>query len=138
MVHFLRVQEEAKTNWMKGKPPVPLWLAGVYCVTSIGPLWHTARGLVRDRDVRWLWHALASLGSVLGNVWGVWTYKRRGKDRTLIAELKVKQNLGKYMSGHFRKQMKGLIWFVVAFGIFLFIVLILIALHFSELVEKSN
>ena len=29
-VHFLRVQEEAKTNWMKEKPPVPLWLAGIY------------------------------------------------------------------------------------------------------------
>jgi hypothetical protein len=26
-VHFLRVQENAKTNWMKEKPPVPLWLA---------------------------------------------------------------------------------------------------------------
>ena len=26
-VHFLQVQEEAKTNWMKEKPPVPLWLA---------------------------------------------------------------------------------------------------------------
>jgi hypothetical protein len=42
------------------------------------------------------------------------------------------------MSGPFRKQMKGLIWFAVAFGIFFFIVLILIALHFSKLVEKSN
>jgi len=92
-VHFLRVQEEAKTNWMKEKPPVPLWLAAVYCVTFIGPLWHTLRGLVRDRDWRWLWHTPACLASVLGDVWGVFTYKRRGKDKTLIAELQVKQNL---------------------------------------------
>jgi len=97
-VHFLRVQEEAKTNWMKEKPPVPLWLAGVYCITFIGPFWHTLRGLIRDHDGCWLWHVPASLGSVLGNAWGVWTYKRRNKDKggtgkSLIAELQVKQNL---------------------------------------------
>jgi hypothetical protein len=51
------------------------------------------RGLVRDGDPRWLWHVPASLGSVLGDAWGVWTYKRRGKDKKLIAELKVKQTL---------------------------------------------
>jgi glycosyltransferase involved in cell wall biosynthesis len=92
-VHFLRVQEEAKTNWMKEKPPVPLWLAAVYCVTFIGPLWHTLRGLIRDRDWRWLWHTPASIASVLGNAWGVRTYKRRGKEKKLVAELKVKQTL---------------------------------------------
>ena len=78
---------------MKEKPPVPLWLAGVYCVTFVGPLWHTLRGLIRDRDARWLWHLPACLGSVLGNAWGVWTYKRRGRDKKLIAELQVKQKL---------------------------------------------
>ncbi|HUA38932.1 MAG TPA: glycosyltransferase [Candidatus Sulfopaludibacter sp.] len=92
-VHFLRVQEEAKTNWMKEKPPVPLWLAAVYCVTLAGPCWHTGQGLIRDRDWRWLWHPPACLASVFGDAWGVWTYKRRGKDKTLIAELQVKQNL---------------------------------------------
>jgi glycosyltransferase involved in cell wall biosynthesis len=92
-VHFLRVQEEAKTNWMKEKPLVPLWLAGVYCVTLFGPLWHTVRGLVRDGDPCWLWHTPASVGSFWGDAWGWWTYKRRGKDKALIAELKVKQML---------------------------------------------
>ena len=100
-VHFLRVQEEARTNWMNEKPAVPLWLAGVYCVTIIGPLCHSGRGLIRDRDIRWLWHLPASLGSVLGDAWGVWTYKRHGRDKggkgsngkSLIAELQVKQNL---------------------------------------------
>jgi glycosyltransferase involved in cell wall biosynthesis len=92
-VHFLRVQEEARTNWMKEKPSVPLWLAAIYCVTFAGPLWHTLRGLLRDRDVRWLWHTPASLACVPGNAWGVLTYRRRGKDKKLIAELQVKQNL---------------------------------------------
>ena len=94
-VHFLRVQEEMPVNWMKEKPPVPLWLAAVYCVTFIGPLWHTVRGIIRDRDVHWLWHLPACPGSVLGNAWGVLTYKRRGKDKKLIAELQVKQELKK-------------------------------------------
>jgi glycosyltransferase involved in cell wall biosynthesis len=92
-VHFLRVQRESKTNWMKEKPPVPLWLAAVYCVTFIGPLWHTLRGLIRDRDFRWLWHVPASVGSVLGNAWGVLTFKRRGGDKKLIADLQTKQTL---------------------------------------------
>jgi hypothetical protein len=94
-VHFLRVQEEMPVNWMKEKPPVPLWLAAVYCVTFFGPLWHTLRGIVRDGDARWLWHLFASPASVLGNAWGVLTYKQRGKDKKLIAELQVKQELKK-------------------------------------------
>jgi glycosyltransferase involved in cell wall biosynthesis len=94
-VHFLRVQEEMPVNWMKEKPLVPLWLAAVYCVTFFGPAYHTLRGIFRDRDLRWFWHLLASPASVLGNAWGVWTYKRRGKDRKLIAELQVKQTLKK-------------------------------------------
>jgi len=99
-VHFLCVQEEMPVNWMKEKPPVPLWLAAVYCVTLLGPLWHASRGIIRDGDVRWLWHVLASPASVLGNAWGVLTYKQRRNDRgkgpdekSLIAELQVKQEL---------------------------------------------
>jgi glycosyltransferase involved in cell wall biosynthesis len=92
-VHFLRVQEEMPVNWMKEKPPMPLWLAGVYCVTFVGPLWHTLRGLIRDGDRRWLWHVPASLASVLGNAWGVLTHRRNGRDRNLIARLQPKQDL---------------------------------------------
>jgi glycosyltransferase involved in cell wall biosynthesis len=94
-VHFLRVQEEAKTNWMKESPPVPLWLATLYCVTFVGPLFHVLRGIFRNGDFRWLWHLPASPASVLGNAWGVWTYRQRGKDKKLIAELQVKQALKK-------------------------------------------
>ncbi len=97
-VHFLQVQKEMPVNWMKEKPPVPLWLAGLYCVSVAGPLWHTVRGLVRDRDPRWLWHVPTCLASVAGNAWGVLTYWRRrndpsNRDKSLIAELQVKQDL---------------------------------------------
>jgi glycosyltransferase involved in cell wall biosynthesis len=94
-VHFLRVQEEMPVNWMKEKPPVPLWLAAVYCVTFFGPAFHTLRGIFRDGDARWLWHLLACPAAVLGSAWGVWTYKRRGGDKKLIAELQVKDGLKK-------------------------------------------
>ena len=92
-VHFLRVQEEMPVNWMKEKPPVPLWLAGVYCVTFFGPLWHTLRGLIRDGDPCWLWHLLASPGSALGNGWGVWTYHSRRGEKNLVSKLKPEQGL---------------------------------------------
>jgi glycosyltransferase involved in cell wall biosynthesis len=94
-VHFLRVQEEMPVNWMKEKPPLPIWLAAIYCVTFVGPIYHTLRGIIRDSDARWLWHLPACLGSVLGNAWGIWTYQIRGKNKSLIAELQVKQELKK-------------------------------------------
>ncbi|HEY4415305.1 MAG TPA: glycosyltransferase family 2 protein [Verrucomicrobiae bacterium] len=93
VVHFLRVQQEAPENWIKERPLIPLWLAIVYCLTFFGPAFHTLRGIIRDGDWRWLWHWPACLGSVLGNTWGVWTYKQRGQDKKLIAELQVKQHL---------------------------------------------
>jgi glycosyltransferase involved in cell wall biosynthesis len=92
-VHFLRVQEEMKTNWMREKPPVPIWLAAIYCVTFVGPIYHTLRGIVRDQNWRWLWHLPTCLGSVLGNTWGVWTYKTNKKNQRLVADLLVKQRL---------------------------------------------
>ncbi len=95
VVHFLRVQQEMPVNWMKEKPPVPLWLAAVYCVTFFGPAWHTLRGIFRDGDLRWLWHLVACPASALGNAWGIWTYKRRGHDKKIIADLQVKQELRK-------------------------------------------
>lgn len=94
-VHFLRVQEEMPVNWMKEKPPVPTWLAGFYCVTVFGPLYHIVRGLLRDGDPAWLWHLPASFGSFFGAAWGVWTYKTNKGNRKLIADLQVKQTLKK-------------------------------------------
>ena len=92
-VHFLNVQQDTQTNWMREKPPVPAWLAAAYCVSVVGPAWHTLRGIVRDGDLRWLWHVPASWASVLGVAWGVWTHKRRKGEKKLIADLQVKQTL---------------------------------------------
>lgn len=93
-VHFLRVQQEMPVNWMKEKPPVPSWLAALYCV-SPGPLYHTLLGLVRDRDLRWLWHWPTSLASLAGVLWGMWTFRMNKGNRKLIADLQVKQTLKK-------------------------------------------
>jgi glycosyltransferase involved in cell wall biosynthesis len=92
-VHFLRVQEEVKTNWMKERPRIPLWLAAIYCVTLAGPVYHALRGMIRDGDWRWLWHVPACPASVLGNAWGVWTYKTHKHDKKLVARLKQEQVL---------------------------------------------
>jgi glycosyltransferase involved in cell wall biosynthesis len=92
-VHFLRVQEEMPVNWMKEKPPVPTWAAALYCVTGLGPLYHTLRGWCRDQDPRWLWHIPTSFCSLLGVFWGMWTYRRHRGNRKLVAELQVKQTL---------------------------------------------
>ncbi len=97
-VHFLQVREEMPVSWMKEKPSVPLWLAAVYCVTVCGPLWHALRGIFRDGDARWLWHLLASPASVVGNAWGMMTYRRNRHDKgtgdeSLVAKLQVKQEL---------------------------------------------
>jgi glycosyltransferase involved in cell wall biosynthesis len=92
-VHFLNVRRETSVSWMKEKPPVPGWLACLYCVSFLGPLYHTLLGLVRDRDARWLWHLPASLASVLGLAWGVITHKLRAGDKRLIAELQPRQTL---------------------------------------------
>jgi len=55
-VHFLQVQEEMPVNWMKEKPPVPIWLAALVlryvCRTDLS---HVI-GVARDKDARWLWH----------------------------------------------------------------------------------
>lgn len=95
IAHYFRVRDQTPVNWINEKPPVPIWLAGLYCVTFIGPLWHVVRGLARDRDLAWLWHIPASLGSFLGTAWGWWTYKTRKGDRRLVAHLQVEQKLRK-------------------------------------------
>ncbi|MCX7722852.1 MAG: hypothetical protein N2379_07330, partial [Verrucomicrobiae bacterium] len=89
-VHFLRVQEEMPLNWMKEKPAVPLWLAALYCVSVIGPLWHALRGWLQRKDPRWWCHVLACPATVLGNAWGIWTYCSYRARKKLVAELQSK------------------------------------------------
>jgi len=92
-VHFLRVQEEMPVNWMKEKPPVPAGVAALYCATLLGPAYHALRGLLRDGDPRWLWHLPASIASLLGVLWGMWTFKTNRRNKKLVADLQVKQTL---------------------------------------------
>jgi glycosyltransferase involved in cell wall biosynthesis len=95
IAHFFRVRDQTPVNWMKEKPPVPIWLAGIYCLTFAGPIWHAIRGLLRDHDSAWLWHVPASFGSFWGTAWGWWTYKTRKNDPKLVANLQVEQKLRK-------------------------------------------
>jgi glycosyltransferase involved in cell wall biosynthesis len=92
MVHFMNVRSETDVSWMNKKPPVPGWLACFYCVSFVGPIYHTLLGIARDHDARWLWHLPASLGSILGTTWGWLTHRTRAKDKS-IADLQVKQTL---------------------------------------------
>jgi hypothetical protein len=92
MVHFMNVRGDTEVSWLKQKPPVPGWLACFYCVSFVGPIYHTLLGLARDRDARWLWHLPASVGSILGTAWGWFTHRARTKDQG-IADLLVKQTL---------------------------------------------
>jgi glycosyltransferase involved in cell wall biosynthesis len=93
IAHYFRVRDLSPVNWTNEKPPVPLWLAGLYCITFVGPLWHALRGLCHDRDAAWLWHVPASFGSFIGTAWGWWTYKTRKSDPKLVANLQVEQTL---------------------------------------------
>lgn len=92
MVHFLNVRGDTDVSWLKQKPPVPGWLAALYCASIVGPAYHTVVGLARDRDVRWLWHVPTSVGSVLGTAWGWFTHRSRASGKS-IADLQVKQGL---------------------------------------------
>lgn len=93
MVHFLNVRSEVPITWMSQKPAMPGWLACLYCVSFLGPLYHTLQGLLRTGDPRWLWHLPACLGSVLGAAWGYQTQRCHPKDKKLIARLQPKQHL---------------------------------------------
>jgi glycosyltransferase involved in cell wall biosynthesis len=96
-VHFLNVRREFGNMWLEQKPPVPGWLACVYCVSILGPAWHVASGWLRSGDPRWLWHFPASLASVTGAVWGFLTHRLRSRDEKLVAKLQPRQRL-KYRS----------------------------------------
>jgi glycosyltransferase involved in cell wall biosynthesis len=113
-VHFLRVQEEMPVNWMKEKPPVPAWAAALYCATILGPAYHALLGLLRDGDPRWLWHLPASIASLLGVAWGIWTFKTNKRNKKLVADLQVKQTLRSHERPLFRW---GAVLFAAVFAV---------------------
>jgi glycosyltransferase involved in cell wall biosynthesis len=93
VVHYFNVREETNVSWIKQKSAVPAWVAALYCgFFFVGPVYHMALGVIRDRDWRWLWHPAASLGSLLGTLWGWQTQRARGKERN-IHDLQVDQAL---------------------------------------------
>jgi glycosyltransferase involved in cell wall biosynthesis len=91
--HFLDMQREYGFSWTERKPRIPGWLACIACATLIVPLIQMIVGLVRTRDVRWLWHVPASFLSALGVLTGWWIYKRHGGDKKLIHSLQPRQTL---------------------------------------------
>ena len=93
MVHYFNVREKSTISWAAQKPAVPAWLAALYCVTLIGPLFHTLRGMARDGDWRWLWHTPASVASLLGILWGWQTQRANRHNAKLIADLQPQQGL---------------------------------------------
>ncbi len=92
-VHFLNMYRKFQFSWAKQKPPVPGWLACLYCGTFIGPMYHTILGLLKSGDIRWLWHPLASFVSVWGVIWGVQTHYFHSKEKDLIQKLQPQQTL---------------------------------------------
>jgi len=95
VVHYLRVRQESKLSWTRAESPVPPWLAGLYCLSVVGPAWHTLRGLLQPRDPRWLWHIPACVGSCLGTAWGYYTHWRHPDEKRIVANLQPRQTLKK-------------------------------------------
>jgi glycosyltransferase involved in cell wall biosynthesis len=91
--HFLDMKKEYGFSWTERKPRLPAWAACAWCASFVLPSLQAISGLVRTRDVRWLWHPWASLASVCGVASGWWIYKRRGNDRKLIHSLQPRQTL---------------------------------------------
>ncbi len=89
--HFLSLRSNAQLSWTKMKPRVSPPIACFYCVTLVGPIYHTILGLARTRDQHWLWHPLACIASVLGIGWGVITHLTSPKTASAEAGLQPAQ-----------------------------------------------
>jgi glycosyltransferase involved in cell wall biosynthesis len=89
--HFLGQRDQKKVSWTQFGVTVPGWMACLYCVSVLGPLYHTVRGLLTTRNPAWLWHPVACVASVIGISWGVLTYWQRRKDEAAEARLQPRQ-----------------------------------------------
>ena len=73
--HYLNMQHKGNNvSWTKLGPAMSPWLAVVYCLSIVGPLWHTVLGIIKDKDFAWLWHMIACPASVFGSAWGFLTW----------------------------------------------------------------
>ncbi len=93
MVHFLNVKKEFGAVWLDKKPPVPGWVACLYCVSIVAPAYHALTGWFRTGKSYWLWHVPASLASVGGAVWGLITHRRQSKNEKLVSQLQPRQTV---------------------------------------------
>jgi hypothetical protein len=92
--HYQSLRNRPKAvSWTQMRPAAPPWLAAFYCVSIIGPLWHTARGICRTGDWRWLWHPVACVCSVLGLLWGLATFRFGPRTPDAEASLQPKQRI---------------------------------------------
>lgn len=72
--HHFSLRHRSDLSWTTQHPTVSPLAACLYCATGMGPLYHTLRGLVVTGDTRWLWHPVGCVASVLGLIWGAFTY----------------------------------------------------------------
>ena len=93
--HFLSLRNTGAQSWTELNPRVPSWVACLYCVSIVGPLYHVLLGLMKTRHPAWLWHLIACPASVLGVTWGVLTYLRTGRNPDVEARLQPRQQLEK-------------------------------------------
>lgn len=91
--HFLGQRGKKAVSWTQFQPTVPGWLACLYCVSLIGPLYHTILGLAKTRNIAWAWHPIACYLSVFGIGWGVLTYLLSVQNRNDEAHLQPRQKL---------------------------------------------
>jgi len=91
--HFLSLRGQGARSWTQMNPSVPGWVACLYCVSVVGPLYHAARGLLQSGNPAWLWHPVASLASVLGVAWGLATHVLTGTNQEMEAKLQPRQKL---------------------------------------------
>lgn len=91
--HFLDMRKEYGFSWTERKPRIPGWLACALCASIVVPVGQAFWGLIRTRDVRWLWHPWASVLSAWGVFSGWRIYRKRGGDKKLIHDLQPRQTL---------------------------------------------
>jgi glycosyltransferase involved in cell wall biosynthesis len=93
--HFLSLRGKGGLSWTAQHPRTSPLLACVYCATFLGPLFHTGVGLWKHRDIRWLWHPVACVASLVGLAWGVATYWISPRTADVEAGLQPAQTIEK-------------------------------------------
>jgi len=97
--HFMSLRGKGGSSWTAQNPRMSPLLACVYCATFVGPLFHTVAGLVKRRDIRWLWHPVACVASLVGLAWGGITFWLSPKTADAEASLQPVQSIDKPLKG---------------------------------------